>query len=87
MAQLKPASFGAERLAVTLNRFYELVRQGIVPPGVVVRLGRQLRVHPERLEEFIARGGQALPGGWRREPREAAGASSTATGSEQVSKS
>jgi excisionase family DNA binding protein len=54
----------AEILNVPYTRAAELARQGILP---VVRLGRQYRVDPERLSEFIANGGRALPGGWRRE--------------------
>jgi hypothetical protein len=45
-----------------------MARCGILPAGVVVKLGRHWRVNPERLEEFIDNGGQALPGGWRRQP-------------------
>jgi hypothetical protein len=57
----------ATRLGVTYDRAAELVRTGLLPPGVVVRLGRQIRVNPEALDEFLAAGGQALPGGWRQE--------------------
>ena len=52
----------AEILNVSRARVYELVRQGVIP---VVRLGRQVRVDPDRLRAWIAEGGQALPGGWR----------------------
>lgn len=44
----------AEILAVTTARTYELVRQGKLP---ATRLGRQLRVDPRRLAEWIAAGG------------------------------
>ncbi|MEP7366883.1 MAG: helix-turn-helix domain-containing protein [Acidobacteriota bacterium] len=64
--QLETSQFGARRLGVSHQRFYDLVRRGILPPGVVVRLGRHVRVHPLRLEEFIESGGAALPGGWKR---------------------
>jgi hypothetical protein len=46
-----------------------MVRAGILPSGVVVRLGRLIRVDPSRLEDFIASGGKTLPGGWRKEKR------------------
>lgn len=36
--------------------------------GGVVRFGRQLRFDPVRLAEWIANGGEALEGGWRRAP-------------------
>ena len=65
-ASLKRASFAAHRLDVDLPRFYDLVRDDVFPPGVVVRLGRHIRVNADQLEEFIASGGARLPGGWKR---------------------
>jgi hypothetical protein len=56
----------AQRLDVPIERFYGMVREGILPPGVIVRLGRHIRVNLDQLEVFISRGGAALPGGWRR---------------------
>ena len=53
----------ARRLGVPVARARELARQQLVP---AVRLGRQWRCDAARLEAWIARGGQALPGGWRR---------------------
>ena len=51
-------------------RVYELARLKIVVLlGVVVRFGRQLRFNLDALEQHIARGGTALPGGWRAEPQ------------------
>jgi hypothetical protein len=47
----------------------QLARKNFFPAGVIVRLGRRVLVNPERLAEFIAAGGKALPGGWRRAPR------------------
>lgn len=52
-------------LKVSRQRVYELCRIGIIPH---VRLGRQIRVHPGRLQECLTEGGRGLPGGWRREP-------------------
>jgi len=54
-------------LNVKLDRVYQMAREGILPSGVIVRLGRQLRVDEERLHQFISDGGQALPGGWKKE--------------------
>jgi excisionase family DNA binding protein len=54
----------AKVLRVKYARAAELARDGVIP---VVRLGRQIRVDPERLSNFISRGGKALPGGWRKE--------------------
>jgi putative molybdopterin biosynthesis protein len=57
----------AKVLSVTYARAAELAREGIIP---VVRLGRQIRINPEDLNSFIASGGKALPGGWRRSQSE-----------------
>ena len=56
----------ARVLKINYHRAAELAREGILP---VVRLGRQIRVCPEHLSAFISRGGQAWPGGWRKERR------------------
>ncbi len=55
----------ARRLGLTTDRIYELAREGTLP---AVRIGRQLRFDPARLQAWIDGGGEALPGGWRREP-------------------
>lgn len=52
-------------LDVSVARAYELCRLNIIPH---TKIGRQVRVCPDHLDEFIRSGGQALPGGWRREP-------------------
>ncbi len=57
----------AELLRVTPARAYAMAREGIFPLGVVVRLGRQVRFNEAALREWVAAGGQALPGGWRRD--------------------
>lgn len=54
----------ARVLKVGYPRAAELAREGVIP---VVRLGRQVRVDPDQLTEFISSGGKALPGGWRKE--------------------
>jgi excisionase family DNA binding protein len=53
----------ARVLRVPTPRVYALARQGILP---CVRLGRQLRFCQHALDRWIEEGGQALPGGWRR---------------------
>ena len=58
----------ATMLQVSQERVYEMVRLGLLP---AVRLGRQLRVDEEALKNWIAHGGQALPGGWRAEEKTA----------------
>jgi len=54
----------AEILGVRPSRVADLIRRSVIKP---VRLGRQIRVAPDALSAFIESGGQALPGGWRRE--------------------
>lgn len=53
----------AELLDTTYARAAELVRLKII---VATYLGRQVRVHPDVLEEFCKSGGKRLDGGWRR---------------------
>ena len=65
---LMTAKAAAEILNVTEARVYELIRQGIIPAGVAVRLGRQIRIDTDGLSEWVRRGGQSLPGGWRANP-------------------
>jgi excisionase family DNA binding protein len=59
----------AKVLKVKYARAAELARDGLLP---VVRLGRQIRVDPDQLNEFISNGGKALPGGWRKEAADSA---------------
>ncbi len=47
----------AELLDVSRARTYELVREGLLP---VVRLGRQIRVDPSKLEAWLDAGGIGL---------------------------
>ncbi|MNX92711.1 Helix-turn-helix domain protein [compost metagenome] len=53
----------ASRLGVSTQRVYDMVRKQLIP---VVRLGRQIRINEQTLEQWIESGGMALPGGWRR---------------------
>jgi excisionase family DNA binding protein len=61
MRQLLTVPQIAAQLGVSLPRAYELCRLGLVPG--VVRLGRQIRLDARAVDEWIARGGQALPEG------------------------
>ena len=61
----RPTDVFGPLLPITYARGMGLIRKGIFPPGVIVRLGRQIFVDTERMEEFIRSGGKALPGGWR----------------------
>ncbi|MEW5921613.1 MAG: helix-turn-helix domain-containing protein [Bacillota bacterium] len=43
---------------------YMAAREGILP---AVRCGRKIKFSEKAILEFIERGGQALPGGWKKE--------------------
>lgn len=47
----------AELLSVSEARAYALVRAGLIP---VVRLGRQIRIDPVRLDAWMRDGGASL---------------------------
>jgi excisionase family DNA binding protein len=53
----------AEILRVKPYRVLELARMDILPH---FKLGRQIRFPAAKIREFIAEGGKALPGGWRK---------------------
>ncbi|OAT82210.1 helix-turn-helix domain-containing protein [Desulfotomaculum copahuensis] len=53
----------AEILDLKEDRVYALAREGILP---VVHVGRQLRVDPDKLLEWIDNGGKAFDGGWKK---------------------
>jgi len=55
-----------DRLNVNQMQAYALIRNGIIKPPVVVRVGRQYRVNADELEKWIESGGAAYPGGWRK---------------------
>lgn len=54
----------ARILDISEQRVYEMARQDLLPH---VRLGRQIRIDSQALDDFITQGGQALPGGWRKD--------------------
>ena len=72
---LQNVSWAAARLGVGLQRAYGLIRQGVLPTGVIVRLGGTLMINPEKLDAWIADGGCGLPADapHRGRPRRAAG--------------
>lgn len=57
MKQLLTMPQVAEILGVREQKVYIMARQGMFP---VVRLGRQLRADPDKLQEWIDRGGQTI---------------------------
>jgi excisionase family DNA binding protein len=50
---------------LTRARLYQMARDGLIPH---IRLGRSVRFDRARVNEWLANGGTALPGGWRRVP-------------------
>jgi excisionase family DNA binding protein len=58
MNRLHKAEVGAEMLGVSLARFWQLCREGRLPRGVVLRIGRSWRVNPEALQRWIEAGGE-----------------------------
>lgn len=59
----------ADILNVKYPRVAEMVRTGTIPDTCIVRLGRQIRINPDALEQFVRNGGKALAGDWRHEPK------------------
>lgn len=60
--RLLTAKQAADVLQVPLPRVYELAR-GVLPAGVVVRIGRQVRFNGDALQKWIASGGTLLNNG------------------------
>jgi len=58
----------AVRLGVSIHHFRVLIGDGVIPPGVTVRLGRRIYIHRRRLDDWVSDGGSGFSGGWRREP-------------------
>ena len=54
----------AETLGIPLTTVYDHARSGLLPS---IRIGRAVRFRPEAIKNFVERGGQPLPGGWRQE--------------------
>lgn len=63
MVQLLTLQEVAETLKVSYFRVCQLTRENLLP---CVSLGRQKRIDPRKLQEFIDSGGRQLPGGWRK---------------------
>lgn len=62
VTQLQSIRYLQERLGyASVTVAYSKIADGTIPPGVVVRLGRAIRINPERLEEWIASGGTTPP--------------------------
>jgi excisionase family DNA binding protein len=61
---LMTAKQAAQLLRISRSRVYELAQADLLP---VVRLGRTVRFSPAALQAFLAQGGRAWEGGWRRQ--------------------
>ncbi|NMB01436.1 MAG: helix-turn-helix domain-containing protein [Firmicutes bacterium] len=61
-SRLMTAQETAKLLGVSKHRLYEMAKKGLVPS---CRLGRQVKFDLKQIEEWLAKGGTALPGGWR----------------------
>jgi excisionase family DNA binding protein len=57
---LRTAEEIAPILRVKPERVYEMARLGILPKGVVIKLGRQVRFDEERLREWMQNGGKGI---------------------------
>lgn len=68
MTKLITATHAAEILNVSVQRIYELVRLRLLPPGVAVHVGRQVRVD----ESWGAKCGSMNPDSGSGSPRAAA---------------
>lgn len=66
MVELITADEAARFLGVNRGMVYRMARQGLLPN---VRFGRILRFEKAALVKWVQDGGQALPGGWRMEPK------------------
>lgn len=57
---LRRAEEIAPILRVKPERVYEMARLGILPKGVVIKLGRQVRFDEDRLCEWMQNGGKGI---------------------------
>lgn len=64
MTKLLTVAQVADILDLPEAQVYALGRADILP---VIHLGRSVRVAEDQLEQWIRRGGQSWPGGWRRD--------------------
>lgn len=67
---LSPNDFSRKNSAVwpSPSRVYTAIKEGVLPVGVAVRIGRKLFINETKYEAFVDAGGAALPGGWKRQP-------------------
>jgi len=56
-------------LAIPIQTGYALAREKILP---VVRVGRNIRIDPDKLKEWIDQGGKGFAGGWKKEKEDTA---------------
>ncbi|MED0672677.1 helix-turn-helix domain-containing protein [Aneurinibacillus aneurinilyticus] len=51
-------------LAIPIQTGYAMAREKILP---TVRIGRLVRIDPDKLKEWIDQGGKSYAGGWKKE--------------------
>jgi hypothetical protein len=61
------AHAAAKRLGTSPYSLYAYAREGVIPRGVAVYLGRRVKFDAEQLEAWISAGGARFAGGWRRQ--------------------
>lgn len=52
----------AKVLRTKEQTIYQLVRRGIIPPGVAIHLGRQVQFDLDALKDWLRRGGTSAEG-------------------------
>lgn len=70
MSVFEKISETSGRTGIPEPHIRKMINIGVIPQGVWTRLGRRFYINRERLDEFLADGGAAFPGGWRQEPGE-----------------
>jgi hypothetical protein len=55
-------------LGLTEKRIYRLANDGVLPDGVVLRLGRRVFINWPAFQAWLLSGGAGFAGGWRKDP-------------------
>jgi len=61
LANLVSLRFASELLGISYDRAHTLVVRRVLPAGVVVRLGKVIRIDKDRLKAWIETGGSGIP--------------------------
>lgn len=49
----------ASSMQLSAHTLWSMIRRGLLPPGVVVRFGRKIRIAEENLSKWLGEGGTA----------------------------